>query len=83
MYYNGSRNNIKIPHAFLIWNYNKIITEFGLDFAATTENSFSSKGLMQLIPVPMISLVLLPTPKETSRRNVPSIVNICKNYHVI
>ena len=68
---------------FFILSYNKSITEFGLDFAAITENSFSSKGLMQLMPVPMISLVLLPVPKETSRRNVPSIVNICKNQHVI
>ena len=77
------RDNMKITHSFFILSYNKIITEFGLDFAAKTENSFSSKGLMQLIPVPMISLVLLPAPKETSRRNVPSIVNICKNQHVI
>ena len=56
--------------------------EFGLDFAAIMENSPSSKGLMQPIPVAIMSLAPLPEVNETSRRNVPSIVNICK-YHVI
>ena len=76
--FNASRGKIIINQVYFSINYIKSIIELGLDFAAIIENSPSSKGLMHPIPVAVMSLAPLPDVKETSRRNVPSIVNICK-----
>ena len=47
------------------------MTEFGLARVATMEESSSEKIRIQLIPL----VVFPPLPDETSRRNVPSVVN--------
>ena len=58
----------------------KIATELGFAFATNSATLSSPVGCKQLISVVVTSLLPLPTPEETVRRNFPLVVKSYKIY---